>query len=94
MTTILLADEVATGAPVQVAAGRFTLRVSGTFNGATLRLEMLGPDEVTWLPVEGGEFVEGDAQVRNLEICASQLRMAVGGGTPSGLRADLVPYVA
>ena len=75
-----------TGAAVIWTGGKFLLAVAGNVSGATLQLQYLGPDNVTWLPV-GTAVTAIGTQV--LELPPGSVRMTVTGGTPSGLYARM-----
>ena len=84
---MLLSNAATTGAAVSATAGgSYIWTAAGTFGGATVKLQALGPDGQTWLDVAAlsapgstGVVVGEDASVR----------VAVSGGSPSGLYATL-----
>jgi hypothetical protein len=89
-TINLLSNADATGAQVILGIGGvYQFTAAGTFGGATVSLQILGPDAVTWfnagtdavLTAAGGCIVElGNDSV---------VRAAVTGGSPSGLFSRL-----
>jgi len=84
----LLSNASATGSAVTWAGGRGQFKALGTFDGATVALEVLGPDGSTWQPV-GEDAALDAAGVANFECPPCQLRAAVtGGSSPSGLYAE------
>lgn len=85
---LLLYNTNATGGGVSLPAGRYSFALVGTFGGATVTLQMLGPDGVTWLPV--GSATALTAAGRELvEIPSGTYRALVASGAPSGLYASL-----
>ena len=88
-----LTNAVTTPAPsatgVQWNGGRASFTVVGTFGGATVALQWLGPDGVTWVNV-GTETTLTAAGVGNFELPRGKLRVTVTGGSPSGLYATAV----
>lgn len=83
----LLVNASATGGYQYWAGGKGVLSVVGTFGGATLQLEMLGPNGTTPIAIPTASFTANGAIV--VELPPSRLRMTVTGGTPSGLFASL-----
>jgi len=92
-TFVLLSNASATGTAVAWPGGKGTVSVSGTFGGATLTLQYLGPDGVTWLTA-GTLTTFTAAGAANFEAAPGSIRMAVSGGSPSALYATAVGYVA
>lgn len=90
VTINLLSNEAATGAQVLIGVGGvYQFTAAGTFGGATLTLQILGPDGTTW-------FAAGtDATLTAAGGCIVELgndsivRAAVTGGSPSALFARL-----
>ncbi len=83
----LLDDGDVTGAANTWAGGPGVFTVTGTFGGATVKLQQLGPDGATWLDVSGGNAdLTGPGQ-GGFVLPEGQVRAAVAGGTPSGLTA-------
>ena len=79
----------ATGAARPWDGGRGQFTAVGSFAGATVSLEVLGPDGATWIPV-GPDVRLVTAGVGNFELPAGSIRAAVSGGSPSGLTAIAV----
>ena len=86
----LLSNASATGAAVQWTGGLGVFTALVTFGGATVTLQYLGPDGVTWVAMGtdttltaagGGVFVYPPGQVR----------AAISGGPPSGMYAQAEP---
>lgn len=82
----LLSNASATGATVQWPGGRGTFSAAGTFGGATVTLQFLGPDGVTSITA-GVDTTLTAAGGGNFDLPPAQLQAAVSGGTPSGLYA-------
>lgn len=82
---LLLENSAVTGSPVAWPGGEGTFHVVGTFGGATVQLERLGPDGTTWTTVPNTGLTS-DSMV-NFSLGVSILRAEVVGGTPSGLYA-------
>lgn len=85
--TVLLSNASATGAEASWTGGRGLLVLAGTVGGATIRLQYLGPDGVTWLPAATDLTAVGMVA---FDLPPGRIRAAVSGGSPSGLyaRAD------
>ena len=62
--------------------GRGSMTVAGTLGGATVTLQTLAGDAVTWVNVVDGLAVAGH---ENFELAEGQFRAAVTGGAPSGI---------
>lgn len=86
-TIVLLDNAAATGPARTWAGGRGQFKVAGSFGGATVTLQILGPNGSTWLDV-GTEAALAAAGVANFDCPPGQLRAAVSGGSPSGLTAE------
>jgi hypothetical protein len=85
----LLSNASATGGSASIGRpGRYVVSVAGTFGGATVALQMLGPDGSTWLGL-GTDATFTAAGVAALQLPTGVYRMAVTGGAPSGLYANL-----
>jgi hypothetical protein len=82
----LLSNASATGQNVQLAGGQYVWAVQGTFGGATVTLQALGPDGSTFMDVTP-LTVAGSAIVR--VGAGTVVRAAVSGGAPSGLYSDI-----
>ena len=84
----LLEDASATGAVGVFDGGKARFTVVGTLDGATVSLQALGPDGVTYVNMSAGLSAEGSEV---LDLPAGSYRAAVTGGTtPSGLYANLI----
>lgn len=86
----LLTDATATGASAFVAfAGRYLAVVQGTLDGATVTLEMLGPDGTNYVTLPDFSKTAAGSGVVYLPAGA-MVRGAVAGGTaPTGLYLSL-----
>jgi hypothetical protein len=82
----LLNNASATGASVLWTGGRGYFSVVGTFGGASVSLQVLGPDSATWLDVGTSTTVTAAGGVV-FDLPDGQIRATVTGGTPSGLYA-------
>jgi hypothetical protein len=81
----LLSNATATGAAATWGGGAGVFIVVGTFTGATVALETLGPDGATWVASQAGLTANG---VQRFVLPPGQIRASVTGGTPSGLYAN------
>lgn len=90
----LLSNGSATGAAVQLNGGEYILTIEGTAGGATFSLQVLTANG-TWAPVS----IFNNSPVStttlpfaqtNIDLPAGQVRLAITGGTPSGIFAYLV----
>jgi hypothetical protein len=82
----LLTNASSTGSGVIWPGGRGTFLASGTFGGASVSLQVLGPDSSTW--IDAGSYTTFTASgVGNFDLPQGKIRAAVTGGTPSGLYA-------
>lgn len=84
--TTLLSNASATGSAVMWNGGRGQLQVSGTFGGATVTLQILGPDGATYLSV-GADAALTDVGVVNFDLPPGLIRAHVASGSPSALYA-------
>lgn len=82
----LLSNASATGAAVQWPGGRGLFTAAGTFGGATLTLQLMGPDATTWIAA-GADTTLAAAGAGVFDLPPGQIRVQVAGGTPSGLYA-------
>lgn len=85
----LLLNGNATGPTRIWNGGRGQFAVAGTLGGATVTLQVLGPDEATWLDV-GEDAALDAAGVVNFDLPPCSIRAEVVGGSPSGLYATAV----
>lgn len=88
----LLTNASVTGQALSLGlSGVFCFAVAGTFGGASVGLQMLGPDGATWINVRDGAgvlaLIEADAVLVNLP--AGSYRAAVTGGSGTSLHAAL-----
>lgn len=91
-TIPLLAAASATGAATPVAfGGLFCFSVAGTFGGATVGLQLLGPDGATWLPVEddAGAIALTTARALAVNLPRGTVRATITGGSGVSLTARL-----
>jgi hypothetical protein len=82
----LLSNASATGAGVTWPGGTGVFTVAGTIGGATVALEVLGPDGATWLNA-GSDGTLTAAGMCAFDLPQGQIRASVTGGTPSGVYA-------
>ena len=86
----LLTNASSTSAEKPWPGGRGTFEVSGTFGGATVYLQYMGPDGSTWL-VAGANTTLTAAGGGNFDLPEGRIRALVSGGSPSGLYASALP---
>lgn len=84
----LLVNAAATGSDFQWPGGKGHFAAAGTFNGASVSLQFLGPDATTWITPAGATLTSADVVVFELGPC--QIRASVAGGPPSGMYANAV----
>lgn len=84
---ILLDNAGATGTAKQWPGGAGVFTVTGTFGGATVKLQQLGPDGTTWLDISGGDATLTAPGQGGFVLPEGRIRASVSGGTPSGLDA-------
>jgi hypothetical protein len=89
----LLVNASATGATVLWPGGRGAFTAAGTFGGATVSLDFLGPDGATWIAM-GPETTLTAAGGALFDFPQSPIRASVTGGTPSGLYAHAARVAA
>lgn len=76
-------------APVEgVAAGSYLLAITATWNGATIKLQTLGPDAATWLDVPSASLTANGAIGVAVGANAT-LRLTATGGAPTGVYGNL-----
>jgi hypothetical protein len=88
----LLSGASATGAANTIQlGGDFCFDVAGTFGGASVGLEMLGPDNVTWIAVRdtAGAVAFTAAGAVIVSIPAGTYRATITGGSGVSLSARL-----
>ena len=83
----LLSNASATGSAAQWGGGYGVFTVAGTFGGATITLQFLGPDGTTWTTM-GTETTLTAAGGGMFAYPPGQIRAAVSGGPPSGMYAQ------
>lgn len=88
----LLVNAAATSASLQWPGGQGVFSAVGTFGGATLSLQFMGPDGSTWIDAGVGTTLTA-AGAGIFFLPPSPIRCTVTGGSPSGLyaRAQRVP---
>lgn len=85
----------ATGSAVAIRGGNYMFTADGTVGGATISLQIQLPSSSTWTDVQvfSASAVKTTAlpyAQTGIELPSGNVRMAVTGGAPSGLSADLV----
>lgn len=92
----LASNVSATGDPVVIKGGQYMFMARGTVGGATISLQVLLPDGSTW---SGVTSLNSNTAISTtalpyaaspIELPAGQVRMAVTGGSPSGLYGYLI----
>ena len=86
----LLDNATSTGNPRNWPGGAGVFAVAGTFGGAAVKLQQLGPDGTTWLDISGGAVDFAAPGQGGFVLPAGPIRAGVSGGTPSGLVAVAV----
>ena len=82
----------ATGPLVDCPGGIMVFAVAGTFGGATVKLQILGPDGSTLIDAGAGTTFTAPAMgVAYLPPC--QLQATIVGGAPSGIFATIARVV-
>lgn len=83
----LLENASATGSGVRVLLkGTYVWSAVGTFSGATLTLQVLGPDGVTYITTAATLTAAGTAELR--VGAGSTVRVLITGGPPSGIYSN------
>ena len=88
----LLSAASATGPSTNIAiGGDYCFDVAGTFGGATVGLEMLGPDGSTWIAVRdsAGALAFTSAGAAIVTIPSGNYRATITGGSGVSLHARL-----
>ena len=85
----LLSNASATGSAVAWPGGSGSFMCAGTFGGATVTLQFLGPDGTTYLAMGTDTTLTANGG-GNFFIAPCTLRCLVAGGPPSGLYAVAV----
>ena len=83
----LLDNASATGSAVTWGGGTGVFMLAGTVGGATVTLQVLGPDGVTWLPAPNSTALTA-VGCAFFVLPPGSIRADVSGGTPSGLYAS------
>lgn len=85
---LLVAAGGAVTSPTQYFRGGVAFwAVAGTFGSATVVLQILAPDNATWLPVTGSSVTAAGYATFNLPPCT--VRAVTSGGTASSISATL-----
>lgn len=89
----LITNGSATGGQAFWPGGNGVFTAVGTFSGATISLQYLGPDGVTWITAGTNTSLTA-AGGGAFYLHACQIRALVAGGPPSGIyaEADRVVY--
>lgn len=82
----LLSNASATGSQVIWPGGEGVFEAAGTFSGATVTLQRLGPDGATWYAV-GTDTTLTAAGGGYFVLPPGPIRAAISGGPPSGMYA-------
>lgn len=84
---------VADQAAITWGGGRTALVLLAATYPTTANLQVLGPDSLTWISLNGTTYSAN--QVTAYDLPAGQYRMHLTGGSVSGMYASLVsiPYV-
>lgn len=85
----LLDNASATGGQKTWDGGEGAFLVAGTLGGATVTLQILGPDGTTWMDV-GEDAALTAAGAVGFSLPPGQIRAKVASGSPSGLYAIAV----
>lgn len=88
MAANLLNNASATGEAIEVGGGTFIVCAVGTFGGATLQLQLRGPDDSTYVNITDAALTVAGAYVVDLPRGAT-IKMLVSGGAPSALYANI-----
>ena len=83
----LLSNASATGSAAQWGGGTGVFSVCGTFSGATVSLQFLGPDGSTYIDV-GTDTMLTSNGAGGFVLPPGKIRAYISGGTPSGLYAQ------
>jgi hypothetical protein len=88
----LLSNASASGSLVNWPGGQADFAVTGTFNGCTVKLQILGPDGATLL--DAGAATTLTAPGMGVAYLApGQVQATIVGGPPSGINASLARVV-
>jgi hypothetical protein len=83
------ASAALTGNALFWQGGTATFNLIGTMGGATVSLQVIGPDGQTWQALGASTTVTATGAVTGLQIPAGPVRCVVTGGPPTGLYATL-----
>jgi uncharacterized membrane protein len=83
---LLLSNASGTGSAAKWDGGNGTFICVGTFGGATVTLQVLGPDGSTYVAVNAATTLT-TAGMGTFSLPPGQIRALVSGGAPSGLYA-------
>lgn len=86
----LISNGVATGTPQKVAGGLYSFAVvASAFGGASVKLQILGPDQATYLDIDATlSFTANGIQAVDLPG-GGTVRATVTGGPPTAVYATL-----
>lgn len=86
---LLINNAAATGpAVVLQQGGLYSFNTVGTFSGATIKLQILGPDDTTYVDVPSASFTAAGVMGVYLPAGAT-VKAVVTGGPPSGIYSSL-----
>ncbi len=86
----LLSNAAATGAASLIdMGGRFLFAAVGTFDGATVTLQIKGPDDATFVAVPSGALTAAGSALVYLPDNSEVKAVISGGSEPAGLYASL-----
>jgi hypothetical protein len=88
----LLSNASASGSLQAWPGGQAIFAVTGTFAGATVSLQLLGPDGVTLLTAGAGTTLTAPG-VGVVALPPGQVQATITGGPPSGINASLARVV-
>jgi hypothetical protein len=84
----LLSNAAATGSAVKVGGGTYSWSLVGTIGGATVKLQVLGPDAVTYIDIPSASL--SAAGVMSVDLAGgASVKAVVTGGAPSALYSGL-----
>lgn len=85
---LLLNNVAVTGPATVVSGGTFSWAVSGTFGGATVKLQLLGPDGTTYIDIPSASMTA--AGVMSVDIAGgATVKAVITGGAPSAMFSTL-----
>lgn len=88
-TLTLIANNVA-AAPQSAYGGDYVWSVQGTFNGASVQLQSLGPDGMTYQNIGAPKTAPDSTGGTGVGLGSNAtVRAVITGGTPTGLYATL-----